>query len=81
MPPPVTPPNGKLSASYLKSGGPVQFTLSGAAGRTYIVQASTDMINWVPIFTNSAPASGLLQFIDSKATNYPSRFYRTVLEP
>jgi len=78
---PSPPPNGKLSASYLKSGGPVQFTLSGAAGRTYVVQASTDMINWVPILTNSTPASGLLQFIDSKATNYPARFYRTVLEP
>jgi len=78
---PSPPPNGKLSASYLKSGGPVQFTLSGAAGRTYVVQASTDMINWVPILTNSTPASGLLQFIDSKATNYPARFYRTVLVP
>jgi len=78
---PSPPPNGKLSASYLKSGGPVQFTLTGAAGRTYVVQASTDMINWVPILTNSTPASGLLQFIDSKATNYPARFYRTVLVP
>jgi hypothetical protein len=35
----------------------------------------------VPILTNSTPASGLLQFIDSKATNYPARFYRTVLVP
>ncbi len=78
---PSTPLNGKLSASYLKSGGQVQFTLAGQAGQTYIVQASTDMINWVPIFTNMAPVNGLLQFIDPKATNYPSRFYRTVLGP
>ena len=39
------------------------------------------MINWVPIFTNSTPTNGLLQFIDPKATNYPSRYYRTVLGP
>lgn len=39
------------------------------------------MINWVPILTNSTAISGLLQFIDPRATNYPSRFYRTVLEP
>jgi len=78
---PSTPLNGKLSASYVKSGGQVQFTLAGEAGQTYIVQASTDMINWVPIYTNMAPVNGLLQFIDPKATNYPSRFYRTVLGP
>ncbi|MGD0744878.1 MAG: hypothetical protein ABSA45_06955 [Verrucomicrobiota bacterium] len=75
------PLNGKLSASYLKSSGQVQFTLSGAAGRTYVVQASTNLVDWAPICTNVAPISGLLQFVDPKATNYPSRFYRTVTGP
>lgn len=77
---PSTPPAGKLSASYLKSSGQLQFTLAGAPGKTYVVQASTNMINWVPIFTNSTPLNGLLQFVDPKATNYSSRFYRTVLQ-
>jgi len=79
--PQSVPSNGKLSVSYPKVGGQAQFTLSGAAGQTYIVQASTNMINWVPIFTNTTPQSGQLQFIDSRATNYPSRYYRTVLGP
>ncbi|MGA9452067.1 MAG: hypothetical protein WBW41_12080 [Verrucomicrobiia bacterium] len=79
--PPGGPPNGKLSVNYPKPGGQLQFTLAGATGQTYIVQASTNMINWVPIFTNIAPIGGQLQFIDSQATNYPSRYYRTVLGP
>ncbi|HYA79221.1 MAG TPA: hypothetical protein VED19_01775, partial [Candidatus Nitrosopolaris sp.] len=74
-------PNGKLSVNYSKPGAQLQFTLAGATGQTYIVQASTNMINWVPIFTNIAPMGGQLQFIDSQATNYPSRYYRTVLGP
>jgi alpha-tubulin suppressor-like RCC1 family protein len=41
-----------------------------------IVFASTDLVNWVPIFTN-APVTGSLQFLDSGATSQ-SRFYRAV---
>jgi hypothetical protein len=78
---PGAPPNGKLSASYLKSGNQVQFTLTGAPGRTYVVQASTNLVDWVPIYTNIAPINGLLQFTDPRATIYPSRFYRTELVP
>lgn len=70
---------GKLSASYLKSDGPLQFTLTGAPNQIYIVQASTNLINWVPVFTNTTPVNGLFQFTDPTATSYPSRFYRTVL--
>ena len=40
----------------------------------YVVQASTDLVDWVPIFTNAVP--GLLDFFDYDATNYPARFYR-----
>jgi hypothetical protein len=40
----------------------------------YVVQASADLVDWVPIFTNAVP--GLLDFFDYDATNYPARFYR-----
>jgi hypothetical protein len=32
--------------------------------------------NWAPIATNTADTSGVFQFIDLQATNYPGRFYR-----
>jgi uncharacterized protein (TIGR03790 family) len=42
----------------------------------YVIEASTNLANWEPIFTTSAP--GLLDFRDPCATNYPARFYRMV---
>ena len=40
----------------------------------YVIQASTNLLDWLPIFTNAVP--GLLSFIDYDATNHPARFYR-----
>jgi len=40
----------------------------------YVIQASTNLLTWLPIFTNAVP--GLLDFSDFDATNYPARFYR-----
>jgi len=48
---------------------------SGAPGYNYVIEASTNLVNWTPVETNPAP----FQFIDIAASNYPVRFYRTVL--
>ena len=48
---------------------------SGIPGYNYVIEASTNLINWTAIQTNSVP----FQFIDVNASNYPMRFYRTVL--
>jgi uncharacterized protein (TIGR03790 family) len=42
----------------------------------YVIQASTNLVNWLPIYTNVTP--GLLDFQDNDATNYSRRFYRVV---
>jgi uncharacterized protein (TIGR03790 family) len=44
------------------------------ASQTYYIMASTNLLTWQPIFTNSVP--GLLNFTDIGSTNYPERFYR-----
>jgi hypothetical protein len=67
-----------LSGSYDKSTGKFQLNLSGAySGQTNIIEASTNLVNWMPIFTNI----GSTMFTDPKATNYPYRFYRTKTLP
>lgn len=53
--------------------------LSGPAGSNYVIEASTDLKNWTPIATNSAP-SGTVSYIDTQASNYPSRFYRARIQ-
>lgn len=51
--------------------------INGLPGYNYVVLASTNLINWIPVQTNPAP----YVFIDTDATNYPCRFYRTVFSP
>lgn len=51
--------------------------LSVPGGYETVVEASTNLVDWIPIFTN-AEASGLVEVVDEIATNIPSRFYRAV---
>jgi hypothetical protein len=54
-------------------GGQFSFTVSGTSAGQYIVQASTDLVNWVSLQTNVAP----FNFVDSNAHQFNHRFYRT----
>ena len=47
---------------------------TGIAGRTYTVQASTDLVTWLDVETRTAP----FQFVDANAGDFDQRFYRTV---
>ena len=66
----------KLTPAAHVSG---QFALNvtGASGAKYIVQASTNMVNWAPVQTNTAPFT----FTDTKAGQFSQRFFRTVSAP
>jgi uncharacterized repeat protein (TIGR01451 family) len=71
----LTPP---AFASITFSGGVPTFNVTNAAGATpAIIEASTNLIGWLPIHTNTTPFS----FTDNDATNYLYRFYRTLLAP
>jgi VCBS repeat-containing protein len=52
--------------------------LSAPWGYVYVVEASTNLVDWIPIFTN-ATLSGSFVFTDQTATNVPSQFYRAVV--
>jgi hypothetical protein len=41
----------------------------------YVISASTDMVNWTPIATNTA-STGNITFTDAAALSYRGRFYR-----
>jgi hypothetical protein len=58
-------------------GTGASLSLQGEAGRTYVVECSVDLINWIPISTNSAPAT----VTDTPSANAPRRFYRMVEIP
>ncbi|MCX6928393.1 MAG: hypothetical protein NT154_35070 [Verrucomicrobia bacterium] len=51
------------------------FNLSGAVGQRIVVDGSTDLVGWIPLFTNTVSVSPFY-FSDSAATNFLQRFYR-----
>lgn len=51
------------------------FQFSVPAGCMYVISASTDMVNWTPIATNTA-STGNITFTDAAALSYRGRFYR-----
>jgi glucose/arabinose dehydrogenase/regulation of enolase protein 1 (concanavalin A-like superfamily) len=64
-----------LLTPQLLPDGTLRFFVQGSDGVNYVVEASTNLVTWTPVFTN-APVGSLFQFIDSDATNHPFRFYR-----
>jgi Invasin, domain 3/Bacterial Ig-like domain (group 3) len=62
------------------TNGNTLIKFAGIPGYHYYVQASTNLpptATWVTIGTNTAGANGLFQFLDTQASNYPARYYRT----
>ncbi|PYK58592.1 MAG: hypothetical protein DME21_15385, partial [Verrucomicrobia bacterium] len=57
--------------------GPSLIRLQGQADRSYVIEASTDLLNWNAISTNVV-TSGTMFLEDLQATNYPLRFYRAI---
>ena len=66
----VQPPT-LVSPTYL-AGGSFRFEVIGSPGATYIVQGSTDLQTWIPLFTNTTP----FKFTDPLAGQFPGRVYR-----
>jgi len=53
------------------------FFLDVQADRTYTIEASTNLVNWVPLSTNFA-AGPVLDYTDTNASQFSQRFYRAV---
>ena len=52
-------------------------TVSGTPGHPYAVQASSNLVDWVSLQTNTAPFT----FVDTNADRFNRRFYRSVSMP
>jgi hypothetical protein len=58
----------------VKVGDTFHVTVSTPASYSMIIQATTNLVNWVSVYTNTAPFT----FTDS-CTAFPQRFYRAAL--
>jgi hypothetical protein len=94
LPPYLIGSPGKAGAIILENGslpilqplarllidGSVHTSLPGTNGMNFCVQVSTDLVNWLPICTNTI-LKGSAQFVDPDATASPKLFYRAVFVP
>lgn len=62
------------------NGGNTNFTflLTGPGGSNYVLQASTNLVNWSPVSTSAIPAGGSIQ-LSNVISGYNRRFYRAYL--
>lgn len=56
--------------------GPLQISVAGRVGVTYVLEASADLQSWEPVATNKT-MNGVVTFQDSQAGGKDKRFYRT----
>ncbi|HYG33134.1 MAG TPA: hypothetical protein VEC99_00020, partial [Clostridia bacterium] len=55
-----------------------RFNISGVSGKEVVIEASTNLHQWLPLHTNN-PTSDLLEFGDTGRAQTPHRFYRAKL--
>ena len=69
-----------ISSIKMQSDGSVKVIANGIAGKSYIIQASTDLFQtWANLSTNVAAANALILYIDTDAPNHALRSYRLAL--
>jgi hypothetical protein len=62
------------------SNGMFTMQISGLPGQSYVIQTSTDLVNWAPLLTNAAATSPFTA-VDTGVTNGVDKFYRAVSKP
>jgi DNA-binding beta-propeller fold protein YncE len=67
-PPPMLR-NAEINLGQFRSG------VTGPPGQLVVVEASSDLVNWLPVWTNTF--AGPLTFIDPQGVIFSNRFYRT----
>ena len=71
----VTPTSPILTSAAISAGGKFSLYVSGSSQLPVVIQASTNLINWVNISTNTPPFT-----FTNIVGPYPSRFYRAVVQ-
>jgi hypothetical protein len=71
----------RIEALGLTAEGAYQARVYGEPGFAYRIEASSDLRQWNPLLTFTAPPNGLLDFQDPGAREFQHRFYRVRQSP
>lgn len=72
----IAPGDNVIADVQKLANGMLTFRFYGEPGTNYVVKASTNLVNWLPLATNQISGLGYLEFTDTLSTNYDRRFYR-----
>lgn len=75
----LQPVVGILSGGSHMTNGGFNLQLTKPSGSNCVVEASSDLKNWTPIYTNSASVTNF-SCLDAAALNLPNRWYRARLQ-
>ena len=56
-----------------------QLHLTGITGVNFVVYASTNLVNWTPIYTNS-DQTGTADYLDTAAAQFKARYYKVLTQ-
>jgi Fibronectin type III domain len=65
----------------LSSDSQFTFTVSGVAGNPYVIETSTNLINWEPVFTNVAPFTFIIPVDSQSGGRFFRADYSAALDP
>jgi hypothetical protein len=73
-----TPPLiiGSCGSGSGVNDGRFGFSLTGPSGWSVVVEGSPDLVNWLPIWTNTLTFPASIRFSDTQSGVFPNRFYR-----
>lgn len=74
---PPGPPIPELTEIGVNISGAFQFNLNGPVGSNYVIQASSNLVDWVNVATNPIPPGGVLNFSFPISPSQSQMFYRT----
>jgi uncharacterized repeat protein (TIGR01451 family) len=75
----IVPVPATLTGSY--NNGVFQLNLSGQSNLVYVIETSTNLLNWTPFSTNTSSPAGSLKVIDSSAGDFFNKYYRSKQAP
>jgi subtilisin family serine protease len=57
---------------------PLQLRVHAGPNRSCVIEVTTNLTTWSPIFTNTTSAAGTFDFADNVGANSPGRFFRAI---
>jgi len=67
--------SSRLGSPVRGTDGAFKLSLMGEPGRTYIIEATSNLVDWMPITTNLISGKSFI-FVDKTSTDFAQRFYR-----